>query len=67
MRKIVFLLSNEKIFEKLKKQTKFSIELDDIEEKIIKLIKPKYDFSFKVLFANYKRYLYKHILELLKE
>lgn len=59
-------LDDALIIDKLKTPTKFSIEVEDIEEKIIKMFKTKNNFSGKVLIANYKRYLYKHILELEK-
>lgn len=54
------------LLDKLKTPTKYSIEVEDIEERIIKLISKKKLFAFKVLFSNYKRYIYKHILELEK-
>ena len=59
-------IDDAKLLEKLKTPTKFNIEVEDIEEKIIKIFKRKNNFAGKVLLSNYKRYLYKHILELEK-
>lgn len=54
------------IMEKLKTPTKFSIEVEDLEEKLKKNLKSKTNIANDILFANYKRFLYKHILELEK-
>ena len=54
------------IMEKLKTPTKFIIEVEDLEEKLKSYLKSKNDLTLEILFMNYKRYLYKHILELEK-
>ena len=57
-------LGDALIIEKLKTPTKYSIEVEDIENKLKKKLKAKNKFIVEVLFTNFKRYLYKHILEL---
>lgn len=57
-------LDDALILEKIKNVTKYSFEVEDLEEKLSKLIPQKKKLTFEILFANYKRYLYKHILEL---
>ncbi len=53
-------------FKKLKIPTKYIIELEDLEKEIRKIMKVEKNFRHAVLLANYKRYLYKHILEIEK-
>ncbi len=60
-------LDDALILENLKNPTKFSIEVEDLEEKMNELVQAKNKFTFRVLFANYKRYFYKHVLEIEKE
>ena len=60
-------LDDALILENLKTPTRFSIEVEDLEEKIIELTSNKNKFAVQVLLSNYKRYLYKHILDLQKE
>ena len=60
-------LDDALLLEKLKTPSKYCIELEDLEEKINNIIQQKNKFAFQILFSNYKRYLYKHILELEKE
>lgn len=55
------------ILQKLKHPTKFSVEVEDLEEKLFRLVSQKKSIAFKVLFSNYKRFLYKHIFELEKD
>ena len=57
-------LDDALILEKIKNVSKYSFEVEDLEEKLSKLIPQKKKLAFDILFANYKRYLYKHILEL---
>lgn len=59
-------VADAQLLEKLKTPSKFSIEVEDLEEKIFKLVSNKEKFILKVLFVNYKRYLYNHILEIEK-
>ena len=59
-------LDDALLLENLKTPSKFSIEIEDLEEQIINLISPNKKFALKILLANYKRFLYKHILELEK-
>ena len=59
-------LADACIIEKIKEPTKYSINIEDLEKEIFKLVSNKEKFTFKVLFTNYKRYFYKHILEIEK-
>ncbi|MBR4998258.1 MAG: hypothetical protein IKY10_00100 [Clostridia bacterium] len=52
------------IIDRLKTPTKFSIYVEDIEEKLKKSLKTKQNLTNNILFINYKRFLYKHIKEL---
>lgn len=52
--------------QKLKTPTKYSIEVEDIEKQLKKAIKANKRIENDILFANYKRFLYKHILEIEK-
>ncbi len=54
------------LMEQLKTPTIYSVELEDIENKLKKLLKTKKYLVNDILFANYKRLLYKHILEVEK-
>lgn len=54
------------IIDILKTPTKFSIYVEDIEEKLKKSLKTKQNLTNNILFINYKRFLYKHIKELIK-
>lgn len=57
-------LKDAMVMEKLKQDTKFMFELEELEEKLNKLIPLKNKPIFGIIFSNYKRYLYKHIIEL---
>ena len=57
-------IEDASIIEKLNRPTKFSIYVEDIEDMLKKTLKKKNDLANKILFVNYKRYLYKHIKEL---
>ena len=57
-------IEDASIIEKLNRPTKFSIYVEDIEDMLKKSLKKKNDLANKILFINYKRYLYKHIMEL---
>lgn len=52
------------IIDKLKTPTKYSIYVEDIEEKLKKSLNLKHNLANNVLLVNYKRFLYKHIIEL---
>ncbi len=59
-------LNDAMLVEKLKQPSKFIIILEDFENKLKKKLNVKKDMESAILLANYKRYLYKHILELEK-
>lgn len=60
------VLEDALLQENLKLPTKYSILVDDIEKQLKKAIKAKTKLHNDILFVNYKRYLYKHILEIEK-
>lgn len=57
-------LDDALILEKIKTPTKFSIEVEDIEEQLFKMVPSNNKKTFEILLVNYKRYFYKHIKEI---